>query len=221
MSVQQETNLDILERLKNIENQLGGLSKLASIAEELQTISSQIKKNEASQLKTTEDIQKIKEKTDESQRRGEWLEKEAKQSNLIFYNFKPLNPPRGSLAEEISEVISGCLPQIEIRRWDINDAFRLNTKKQGEIRPVLVKFTTKYLRDLILRNSVRFQSCGISLAPDYTRAERIARNALKPLLQKAIKEDREVKFRGPRLFADDELFTYDQESENVRQKWKS
>ena len=48
MSVQQETNLDILERLKNIENQLGGLSKLASIAEELQIISYQMKQNEAS-----------------------------------------------------------------------------------------------------------------------------------------------------------------------------
>ena len=84
MSVQQETNLDILERLKNMENQLWGLSKLASIAEELQTISSQMNKNEASQSKTTEDIQKIKENIDESQRRGEWLEKEAKQSNLIF-----------------------------------------------------------------------------------------------------------------------------------------
>jgi len=34
MSDQQETNLDILHRLKNIENQLGGLFKLASIAEE-------------------------------------------------------------------------------------------------------------------------------------------------------------------------------------------
>ena len=78
MSVQQETNLDILERLKNIENQLGGLSKLASIAEELQTISSQIKKNEASQSKTTEDIQKTKEKIDESQRARRVVRKRSK-----------------------------------------------------------------------------------------------------------------------------------------------
>ena len=75
MSDQQETNLDISHRLKNIENQPGGLSKLASIAEELQIISSQMKQNEASQSKTTVDIQKIKEKIDESQRRAEWVEK--------------------------------------------------------------------------------------------------------------------------------------------------
>ena len=55
---------------------------------------------------------------------------------------------------------------------------------------------------------------------EITRAEKIADNALKPLLQKAIKEDREVKFRGPHLFVDGELFTCEHESGKVRKKWK-
>ena len=69
---------------------------------------------------------------------------------------------------------------------------------------------------MILQNSVCVQSCGISLASDYTRTERIARNALKLLLQKAFEGNREVKFGGPRLFLDGELCKHDHGSEIFR-----
>jgi len=55
---------------------------------------------------------------------------------------------------------------------------------------------------------------------EITRAEKIADNALKPLLQKAIKEDREVKSTGPRLSVEGELFKYEHKSGKVCKKWK-
>ena len=57
--------------------------------------------------------------------------------------------------------------------------------RSGEVSPVLIRFTTKDIRDSLLRSDRYLREYGLKAAPGYTKAEREARNKLRPILEQA------------------------------------
>ena len=60
--------------------------------------------------------------------------------------------------------------------------------RSGEVSPVLIRFTTKDIRDSLLRSNRHLTEHGLKVDPDYTMAEREARNKLRPILEQAKSE---------------------------------
>ena len=148
-----------------------------------------------------------------TQSKIDFLEKELKNMNLIIYNFDPKH--RGpSLASDILSCLNEIVPNLDLERRDIKDIFRLRSKNNG-VPPVVIKFISKPLRDLVLRSSGLFSRHKLNISPDYTERERMARDKLKPLLAEARSKNMPAKLRGVRLILQDKILTYDFEDEKI------
>ena len=131
---------------------------------------------------------------------------------LIIYNFDPKH--RGpSLASDILSCLNEIVLNLDLERRDIKDIFRLRSK--NGVPPVVIKFISKPLRDLVLRSSGLFSRHKLNISPDYMERERMARDKLKPLLAEARSKNMLAKLRGVRLILQDKILTYDFEDEKI------
>ena len=77
------------------------------------------------------------------------LEKEARRKNLVIYGLQESKADI-SFKEELAHYLARKVPQSNIRPHDLQDVFRLPSKSGP--RPILVRFSNAYQRDIILRN---------------------------------------------------------------------
>lgn len=203
-----------LEEIKKAVFEIPSLSKsIDDVKLSLASIEAKMKEFNVKQTETAQELTTIRAELEVSRKRNMRLEKEIKQTNLMFYNFPQPPISNTTLLDDIIALISNTVPSLKVSKWEFRDAVRLRGPQNP--RPILVKFNSKVTRDILLRNTNLFKQKGISVAPDYTPEEREARTALRPLLSQAISKKRIVKLRGTRLCIDKQTFVYDFERKTV------
>ena len=100
------------------------------------------------------------------------FEFESKKNNLVLYEFNPGARGR-SLKDDLLQCFGRVVPSFHIRWSDIKEAFRMKTRS-GEVSPVLIRFTTKDIRDSLLRSNRYLREYGLKAAPDYAKVVRIS-----------------------------------------------
>ena len=214
------TSVNFSETLQEINQKLNGIEIVSSQVQELRNdlsaISSRIDSTvdkfseDTSQLK--KDYLSLQAELSATNVKLQRLENESKKCNLVLYNFDPTNKG-SSLGEDVMRALNLHVPNLGLKMMDIRDIFRLNAK-QGT-RPVLVKFTSGYIRDTILRSSAHLKRAGLGVSPDYTKRELSIRNHLKPFLERARGENREARLRGTKLYIGQQCFTYSFDKQSV------
>lgn len=208
---------DIAQTLGEIKKAVSNIPQLTKSIQNAQSIlagiESKLQDFAINQVKTSQEIAEIKSELKESRKRNFRLEKELKQTNLMFYGMPHPNNPNSKLSEDIIVCINNSVPNLSLSKNEIRDALRL--RGPSNPRPILVKFTTKMTRDAVLRNAKLFKRNGISVTPDYTPEEREARKALRPLITQAISENRALKLRGTKIYIDNQIFSYDFDKKKV------
>jgi hypothetical protein len=106
--------------------------------------------------------------------------------------------------------INRYIPQLSLTRRDFKDVFHSEKSKPGAVRPNLVKFNNRELRDIILHSGRLLKKFDISVAPDYTHLKRKSCQGLKPMLNEALSRGQDSKLRGTGLLIEGQTFYYDQ-----------
>ena len=107
-----------LDLIPQLSNSLSGIeAKMNSFSKQLDTTKSEI----------SNDLAEMRNKLRESTLKIDSLEAEIKRYNLVFYNFPVTGPSQSSLKDELCEFLSWCLPNLQLSRRDIKDAFRLRS----------------------------------------------------------------------------------------------
>lgn len=191
-----------LDLIPQLSNSLSGIeAKMNSFSKQLDTTKSEI----------SNDLAEMRNKLRESTLKIDSLEAEIKRYNLVFYNFPVTGPSQSSLKDELCEFLSWCLPNLQLSRRDIKDAFRLRSG------PVIVKWHDLEIRNAVLRKSFVLKQNGVGVAPDYTTYQREARKNLKPVLSQALVKGQNARLKGDRLIIEGKTYTYDRECQKIKE----
>ena len=82
----------------------------------------------------------------------------------------------------------------------------------------LFKLACMELKKSLFTSAALFKRFQLSLAPDYSSSDLLARSKLIPILEATRTEDHSnAKLRGVRLFMGDKIFAYDSELDKVKE----
>ncbi|CAH1155681.1 unnamed protein product [Phaedon cochleariae] len=190
----QNINTNLSEKIEKVEQSTQSLCKALQIGVSIVKEEVQILQEENKQLKS----------------KLEKVEKRQKHNNLVFYGIKEeASENQHSLLETIVEITEQKL-EIELKKSDFNDIFRLGKKsgsQSGHNRPILVSLISHIKRQEILRSGKKFKSTGIFVADDLSDSERKERKILIEGLKEARNNNKKASIKGNKLIIEGKEYT--------------
>lgn len=111
---------------------------------------------------------------------------EKRKNNMIFYKIAEVEASQDALHKAMVKMLNEEVQNtFEIR--DIDFMFRLGKKREGQIRPVLVRFISYLKKELIMNNRKKLSEKSIDVADDLPNEIRERRKISAPLV-KSLKE---------------------------------
>lgn len=109
-----------------------------------------------------------------------------RKNNIVIYKIAETEDSQDALQRAIIRMFNEKLENVFDLR-DLDYLFRLGKKKEGEIRPILARFTSRIKKDLILKNKRKLSELKIEVAEDFPVEIRCRRKNAAPLV-KGLKE---------------------------------
>jgi hypothetical protein len=191
-------------------------SDVAELGNKFENVASLVQNIQRESQSVRRDVSNVREEVGLALRKIQYLETDMKRGNVVLYNFSPQHRGR-SLLEDVVSALNAGIPNLNLRLFDVRDAFRL--KSSMSVRPVVIKFASVAGRDYVLKSGFLLRRLGLSISPDYTERELIARKKLKETLEDAKTEGFvDVKLRGLKLFIGNQVFMYNYTSGLVEEQ---
>lgn len=206
--------LDIIDPMSRQVNSM--TSDVAELGNKFENVASLVQNIQRESQSVRRDVSNVREEVGLALRKIQYLETDMKRGNVVLYNFSPQHRGR-SLLEDVVSALNAGIPNLNLRLFDVRDAFRL--KSSMSVRPVVIKFASVAGRDYVLKSGFLLRRLGLSISPDYTERELIARKKLKETLEDAKTEGFvDVKLRGLKLFIGNQVFMYNYTSGLVEEQ---
>ena len=226
MTESTEVQLQILKKLNEMSIELKKLDplcvKVEKLSMEISSISESLNKKicevEKRSENTEAEVRELKMEISKNKKIMDRIEADQKRCNVILYNFDP--KIRGSsLKEDILRCLNEIVRGARFMQTDIKDVFRLPSNQK--VKPVVIKLASMELKKSIFTSAALFKRFHLSVAPDYTSSDLLARSKLIPILEAARTEGHlRPKLRGVRLFVGDKIFAYDSELGKVKEIYR-
>lgn len=162
----------------------------------------------------SEKIAKLEEKIEKIDERDLKNELEKRKNNIIFYKISEEESSQEALQTAMVKMLNKEVENsFELR--DIDFMFRLGKKKDGQMRPVLVRFLSKLKKDLVMKNRKTLAEKKIEVADDFPAEIRARRKIAAPLI-KALKEKGYVaSLKVDKIRVNDEIWSLEKAEEVV------
>lgn len=98
------------------------------------------------------EVKTLKEKT-------YFLEKEVRKNNVLLHGIAETENNQTELQEMVLEILNQAGKTVGLDnfdKWEASDIYRLGQRKEGKIRPILIKLTLSWRKTAILRNNKNF-----------------------------------------------------------------
>ena len=192
-----------LAKIDPISSEIAGINGgLAQLSIKLEGAIAEIR---AENINTQREVDSLKTELEKIRLKMSNMEADSKRANVIFYNFDPSRRAQ-TLLEDVVATFNQFIPNASIHLSDIKDVFRIKCNQNP--RPILVKFTSPFCCDFVLKSGQHFRHAKIWITPDYTTRELLARKKMKFTLEAAKSAGKEAKLRGMKLFVEEQgLYT--------------
>lgn len=172
---------EIMKALQNIQHDLAQQKRDMKDMEE--NIKEAINKNIDEKFQHIETkTNQLEQKVEAQQRTIDFLDKQMRRKNIIFFGVPELEKNYEDLLSSILEVINKKM-DIVCQKWEIETVVRLGIKND-RIRPVVVTTTTTGRKLQLLKNKKILENTGIYIKEDYTPAVLQKRKELQGELQR-------------------------------------
>lgn len=169
----------------------------------------------------TEKISKLEQKVSElSEREAHRTERELqrevneKKNNVIFYKIAESEKSQDALMVAMVKMLNEETESTFETR-DIDFLFRLGKKKEGEMRPILTRFTTLAKKDLVIRNKKKLAEKKIEIGEDFPIEIRKRRKALAPFVQALKEKGIMASLRVDKIKVNGEFWSLEKVKENL------
>lgn len=129
-----------------------------------------------------------------------------RKKNIVIFGLLELE--NKSLDETLLEFFKNKL-QINVQSRDLDIFYRIGKNKNGEHRPILVKFLREFTVQLVFKNVHRLKGTGISVAKDQTYEKRTDNKILYEFLKIAKEKQFPAKIFKSTLVVGDDVYTVD------------
>lgn len=121
-----------------------------------------------------------------------------RKNNMIFYKIAENEPSQDSLSEAMLRLLNGEVEDsFEMR--DIDYIFRLGKKKEGQTRPILIRFVSRIKKELIMKNRKKLADKNIDIADDFPAEIRERRKNAAPTIKSLKEKGYAVSLRGDKI----------------------
>lgn len=102
------------------------------------------------------------------------LKRQARENNLIFYNF-----PETEAVPLLTSILAFIKSSLDIglEYWEVNSVYRIG-KTTGKNRPVIIKLTSNIKKRHILAGASKLKNTGVSVAEDLVEEDRVKQKKL-------------------------------------------
>lgn len=125
------------------------------------------------------------------------IEIQKKKNNLLFFGLKEDSAEESNIVKFMKEKINTHLA-MDIQEYEIDKAHRIGRKTSNGLRPILISFTSKWRRNIILKNKKKLPE-GIYVKEDFTKATLEIRKSLQPKLEEERNKGNIAYLRGEQL----------------------
>lgn len=148
-----------------------------------------------------------------SETKGKLLQQESqnRKNNLIFRGVEESNGASEDTEEKIYEILEKDMKLKNARQIMIEYAYRIYTKKEGLVRPIIVKFLSLKHRQTVLLNRTKVADKNLGIFEDYPAEITANRQQLWPIFKaaKGMSEFTSVRLKLDKLYVNGKLFTTD------------
>lgn len=133
------------------------------------------------------------------------LEINSRSNNLVIFGIPHIeNENKESLANLVITKFNDVL-NVNCSRNDLSDIYRLG--KSNDKIPVIIKFVSHFVKDLIIKNAFKFKDTGVSISRDLPPEERNNFKILRQHLREAKSYNLSAKIHKNTLIVDDKSYT--------------
>lgn len=121
----------------------------------------------------------MKDKIEILEKKIEYLEKEKKKNNILFFGLEEKEHSSSELFQEVQKILKTDL-KIILDARDVSKIYRIGPNKQNKIRPVLITFANTWRRTEVLKLKKSLKN--VYVTEDYPKEVLEKRRELKPKL---------------------------------------
>ncbi|XP_068632668.1 uncharacterized protein [Battus philenor] len=132
----------------------------------------------------TEENEALKTKVATLEQKLNWIEKDKRKNNLVFYGIDEMGKTENELVNYIKEIIIKTGTHIDSQ--EISNIYRIGQKVKNKNRPVVFTITTTWKKHTILKNKSKFPA-GLYVNEDFPKQVLETRKQL----QGQVKEERQ------------------------------
>ncbi|XP_068620641.1 uncharacterized protein [Battus philenor] len=132
----------------------------------------------------TEENEALKTKVATLEQKLNWIEKDKRKNNLVFYGIDEMGRTENELVNYIKEIIIKTGTHMDSQ--EISNIYRIGQKVKNKNRPVVVTITTTWKKHIILKNKSKFPA-GLYVNKDFPKEVLETRKQL----QGQVKEERQ------------------------------
>lgn len=186
----------------------------------LQSVNKTLKEHSDRITDLDQDVKELRIKEEDRAERELQRDVNERKHNVIFYKVAENETSQDALLKAMIKMLNEEVENsFEIR--DIDVLFRLGRRKEGDIRPILVRFTTLIKKELIMKHKKMLIEKHIEIAEDLPVEIRNRRKAMAPLV-KALKENGfKASLRTDKIRVNGENWSLEKAQEALLEKEKS